>query len=39
MVAIPGGAFNMGSPDSEPMRDEDEGPVQEVSFLLSGWGK
>jgi len=31
MIAIPGGRFNMGSPDSEPLRDNDEGPVREVT--------
>jgi formylglycine-generating enzyme required for sulfatase activity len=31
MVPIQGGTFQMGSPDSEPGRKEDEGPVQEVS--------
>jgi formylglycine-generating enzyme required for sulfatase activity len=30
MVALPGGTFNMGSPDSEPERSSDEGPVHEV---------
>lgn len=32
MVAVPGGTFNMGSPESEPLRDDDEGPVREVSL-------
>ncbi|MBW7995678.1 MAG: SUMF1/EgtB/PvdO family nonheme iron enzyme [Candidatus Glassbacteria bacterium] len=32
MVAIPGGPFMMGSPDDEPLRDQDEGPVQEVAL-------
>lgn len=32
MVAIPGGTFKMGSPESEPLRDEDEGPVREVTL-------
>ncbi len=31
MVAIPGGTFQMGSPESEPYRREDEGPVHLVS--------
>ena len=31
MVAIPEGTFNMGSPDNEPLRDPDEGPVRKVS--------
>jgi formylglycine-generating enzyme required for sulfatase activity len=30
MVAIPGGSFQMGSPEDEPFRDIDEGPVREV---------
>lgn len=30
MVAIPGGKFKMGSPDAEPYRRPDEGPVKEV---------
>ncbi len=32
MVAIPGGTFRMGSPAGEPFREEDEGPVKEVSI-------
>jgi formylglycine-generating enzyme len=32
MVAIPGGTFTMGSPDSEPLRDEDEGPRRQVQL-------
>jgi formylglycine-generating enzyme len=38
MVAIPGGRFRMGSPDDEPRRRADEGPVREVkidSFYLA----
>ncbi len=31
MVAIPGGAFEMGSPDSEEYRRDDEGPVHSVT--------
>jgi sulfatase modifying factor 1 len=31
MVAIPGGAFRMGSPESEPYRRADEGPVHLVA--------
>jgi formylglycine-generating enzyme len=31
MVAIPGGTFNMGSPDGEPLRKPDEGPVRKVT--------
>jgi formylglycine-generating enzyme required for sulfatase activity len=30
MVAIPGGQFNMGTPQNEPYRRTDEGPVREV---------
>ncbi len=30
MVPIPGGKFKMGSPDTEPGRKPDEGPVHEV---------
>jgi formylglycine-generating enzyme required for sulfatase activity len=36
MVALPGGRFRMGSPDNEPLRDLDEGPVREV-FLSPFW--
>jgi sulfatase modifying factor 1 len=32
MVALPGGTFNMGSPDNETLRDADEGPVREVTI-------
>ncbi len=32
MVALPGGTFNMGSPDSEPLRKPDEGPVRKVTL-------
>jgi sulfatase modifying factor 1 len=31
MVAIPGGTFEMGSPESEAYRRDDEGPVHSVS--------
>jgi sulfatase modifying factor 1 len=31
MVAIPAGTFKMGSPDNEPLRKTDEGPVREVT--------
>ena len=31
MVAIPGGAFEMGSPESEDYRRQDEGPVHSVT--------
>ena len=30
MVAIPGGTFNMGSPENEPFRKEDESPLHTV---------
>ena len=32
MVAIPDGSFNMGSPDNEPLRKPDEGPVRKVKI-------
>jgi formylglycine-generating enzyme required for sulfatase activity len=32
MIAIPGGTFKIGSPDSEPFRKADEGPVREVEL-------
>lgn len=32
MCAIPEGSFRMGSPDGEQLRNEDEGPVREVSL-------
>jgi nitrate/TMAO reductase-like tetraheme cytochrome c subunit len=32
MVALPGGTFKMGSPEDEPLRDPDEGPVREVTL-------
>ncbi len=32
MVAIPGGKFIMGSPESEPFRKPDEGPAREVEL-------
>lgn len=38
MVRIPAGCFEMGSPDQEPGRDDDEGPVHEVEmqeFLMA----
>jgi sulfatase modifying factor 1 len=38
MVAIPGGSFQMGSPDNEPFRNTNEGPVREVkvsSFFIA----
>lgn len=32
MVALPGGKFKMGSPDNEPLRKDDEGPVRNVTL-------
>ncbi len=32
MVALPGGSFKMGSPDNEPLRKADEGPVRKVTL-------
>lgn len=32
LVQIPGGTFVMGSPDDEPFRDENEGPLHEVQI-------
>ena len=32
MVAVPGGTFSMGSPDNEPLRKPDEGPVRKVTL-------
>ena len=32
MVALPGGTLNMGSPEEEPFRDPDEGPVRKVTL-------
>jgi formylglycine-generating enzyme required for sulfatase activity len=32
MVAVPGGTFKMGSPENEPFRKPDEGPVREVTI-------
>ena len=31
MVAVPGGTFEMGSPESEPFRSDDEGPAHTVT--------
>ncbi len=31
MIALPGGTFNMGSPEDEPFREPDEGPVRKVT--------
>lgn len=36
MVAVPGGSFQMGSPEDEPYRRTDEGPAHEV-MLDSFW--
>jgi len=32
MVALEGGTFNMGSPDDEPLRKPDEGPLRKVTL-------
>ncbi len=32
MIAIPGGKFKLGSPENEPYRRADEGPVKEVEL-------
>ncbi len=32
MIAIPEGSFQMGSPENEPFRREDEGPVRQVKI-------
>jgi formylglycine-generating enzyme required for sulfatase activity len=32
MIAIPEGSFKMGSPEDEPYRKEDEGPVRQVTI-------
>ena len=32
MVALPGGTFKMGSPDDEPLRKNDEGPLRKVEL-------
>ena len=32
MIAIPGGSFEMGSPDGEPLRKDDEGPRRRVGL-------
>ena len=39
MVAIPEGSFNMGSPDNEPLRKPDEGPVHKVKVSKFWMGK
>jgi len=32
MIAIPGGTFNMGSPENEPFQKSDEGPLRKVTL-------
>lgn len=32
LIVVPAGRFDMGSPDSEPGRDSDEGPVHQVTI-------
>ena len=32
LIALEGGTFRMGSPDHEPYREEDEGPVRDVEI-------
>ena len=39
MVALPGGSFKMGSPETESMRKPDEGPVRKVSLSKFWIGK
>jgi len=39
MVAIPEGTFNMGSPENEPLRKPDEGPVHKVKLSKFWMGK
>ena len=39
MVAVPGGKFNMGSPEAEKGRNKDEGPVHEVQVGAFWIGK
>ena len=39
MVAIPGGKFNMGSPENEPLRKKDEGPLRKVTLSEFWMGK
>ncbi len=39
MVVIPSGRFNMGSPDSEEDRNDDEGPVHQVKITTFALGK
>lgn len=39
MVVIPAGSFDMGSPDSEDGRSDDEGPVHRVNVARFAMGK
>jgi formylglycine-generating enzyme len=39
MVAVPGGVFTMGSPDTEPGRREDEGPQRRIQVSPFWMGK
>jgi formylglycine-generating enzyme required for sulfatase activity len=39
MVAIPGGKFLMGSPDNEPLRKKDEGPLRKVTLSKFWMGR
>lgn len=39
MVVIPSGTFDMGSPDSEAKRNDDEGPVHRVNIATFALGK
>lgn len=39
MIAVPGGTFQMGSPDSEPSRRPDEGPVHDVTLTQFWMGQ
>src|SRR5690606_28527773 len=39
MIAVPGGQFAMGSPQGEPGRKEDEGPVHAVEIAPFWMGK
>ncbi len=39
MVIIPAGIFNMGSPDSEAKRDDNEGPVHSVAIATFAMGR
>ena len=39
MIAVPAGSFNMGSPDNEPLRKPDEGPVHKVTVSKFWMGK